>query len=398
MSEVLARLRVREAHGIRRFLYPLTAYVNLPLGTDTSSLQLAPLDGVPVPLQVTLWHTGEYRVDFAVSLAPLQEDTDYLLTIGTPAAIPDPLRLTYQDGDKLSSLQERFQVVLGPAGEIRNVVYDGVSHLLHLVQQEIREDYSAAISRPDPEDKPKRDKRGFIILAATPEIPLNTPDFHIGGGPLAAWHQTKGVYADGSSVAVTTEISACKSWVMLNYRLEQPRLDEIIYFKLPLGGNFKNAITGPTTRTIFDCGINGIYGQADYWGVYINWFAPNEPGGKIRREIGKYYEYNNGEHTSPVNYTGTTSEAEFQQQRWFHLVNERQAVAVAITKMPVGWQSLKVGLRQYIQLEFRLSEETAGPAEFGVCYHFLNDVPAIAAATNPQSILLPPSVEVLPTA
>ena len=35
-------------------------------------------------------------------------------------------------------------------------------------------------------------------------------------------------------------------------------------------------------------------------------------------------------------------------------------------------------------------------AEFGVCYHFLNDIPAIAAATNPQSILLPPTVEVLP--
>ena len=35
-------------------------------------------------------------------------------------------------------------------------------------------------------------------------------------------------------------------------------------------------------------------------------------------------------------------------------------------------------------------------AEFGVCYHFLNNMPAIAAATNPQSILLPPTVEVLP--
>lgn len=398
MSEVLARLRVREAHGIRRFLYPLTAYVNLPLGTDTSSLQLAPLDGVPVPLQVTLWHTGEYRVDFAVSLAPLQEDTDYLLTIGTPAPIPDPLRLKHRDGDKLSSLQERFQIVLEPTGEIRNVVYDGVSHLLYPAQQEIREDYSAAVSRPNPEDKPKHDKRGFIILAATPEIPLNTPNYNIGGGPLAAWHQTKGVYADGSPVEVTTEISACKSWVMLNYRLQQPRLDEIIYFNLPLGGNFSNAIDGPASRTIFDCGINGIYGRADYWGAYINWFAPEKPGGEIRWEIGKNYEYNNGEHTHPVNYTGITPEAEFQQQRWFHLVNERQAVAVAITKMPYGWQSLKVRVRQYINLEFRLSAETAGPAEFGVCYHFLNDVPAIAAATNPQSILLPPSVEVLPAA
>ena len=393
MSEILARIRVRETSGIHRFLYPLTAYVNLPLDTDTSSLQLAPLDGVPVPLQVTFWHTGEYRVDFAVSLAPLQEDMDYLLTIGTPAAIPDPLRLTHQDGDKLSSLQERFQVVLEPAGKVRNVVYDGVPHLRHLVQQGVREDYSAEVSRPDPEDK--QYKRGLIPLRAAPEIPLNTADFNIGGGLLAAWHITRGIYADGSPVQMTAEITACKSWVMLNYRLEQPRPGEIIYFSLPLSGSFD---IRPITRTIFDCGINGIYGQANYYGAYINWFAPKEASRLIRWEVGKGHEYSNEEgNTSPVNYTGTTPETEFQQQRWFHLVNEKQAVAVAITKMPVGWQSLKAELRHNIYLEFELSAETAGPAEFGICYHFLNDVPAIAAATNPQSILLPPIVEVLPS-
>ena len=45
MSEVLARIRVRETHGIRRFLYPLTATLNLPQtlklgpeGTDTAFL------------------------------------------------------------------------------------------------------------------------------------------------------------------------------------------------------------------------------------------------------------------------------------------------------------------------------------------------------------------------
>ena len=49
-----------------------------------------------------------------------------------------------------------------------------------------------------------------------------------------------------------------------------------------------------------------------------------------------------------------------------------------------------------VSVAFRLGDTITGPAEFGVCYHFLNDVPAIAAATNPQSILLPPVVEVLP--
>ena len=32
MSEVLARIRVRERHGIRRFLYPLQAKILMPNG------------------------------------------------------------------------------------------------------------------------------------------------------------------------------------------------------------------------------------------------------------------------------------------------------------------------------------------------------------------------------
>ncbi len=392
MSEILARIRVRETHGIRRFLYPLTAYVSLPPDTDTSALQLAPLNGVLIPLQVMLWHTGEYRVDFAVSLAPLQEDADFLLTVGTPAAVPDPLQLTYPEGGKLSSVQERFQIALGPIGEICDVVYDEVEHL---TKPEFRVDYPAAVRRSDIEDK--QYKRGLIAYNAAPRMPLETMKVDAGGGILAAWHHTKGIYADGSPMEVTTEITACKSWVMLNYRLEQPRPDETIYFYLPLGSNFSSAITGPTTRTTFDCGIEGIYGQADYFGAYINWFAPTEQDNPVRWEVGKGHAYENGQNLSPVNYTGTVSEEKFQQQRWFHLVNEKQAIAIAITKMPFRWLSLKMKLRHIIRVEFEMSEDAVGPVEFGICCHFLNDVPAIAAATNPQSILLPPTVEVLPT-
>ena len=49
-----------------------------------------------------------------------------------------------------------------------------------------------------------------------------------------------------------------------------------------------------------------------------------------------------------------------------------------------------------MQIAFTLGDSGDEHAEFGVCYHFLNDAPAIAAATNPQSILLPPTVGVLP--
>lgn len=388
MSEVLARIRVRETAGIRRFLYPLTANVTLSPDVDISILRLESVQGNPVPMQLVPWHEGKHRLDFAVSLDPMQENTDLLLRAGGEAAvIPDPLQLTHQAGKKLQSVQKRFEVTLGPLGEICGVIYDKMPHL---IEPEFRVDHPAGIRRPDLEDK--MFKRGLHTAEQT-RADLNVDEVETGGGQLSAWSRTKGVYNDGCPAEVTSEITACKSWVMLNYRLEQPKPGEIIYFYLPLGSNFA---VRPTIRTTFDCGVDGIYGHADHFGAFLNWFTPTEAGDSIRWEIGRNHAYEDGENLSPVDYVGATPEAEFQRQRWFHLVNGTQAVAVAVTKMPVDWQSLKMDLRHNISIKFTLAETITGPAEFGVCYHFLNDVPAIAAATNPQSILLPPVVEVLP--
>jgi len=389
MSEILARIRVHETAGIRRFLYPLTAYVTLAPDVDISRLRLESIQGDPIPVQLVPWHEGEHRLDFAVSLDPMQENTDFLLRAGGEAAVvPDPLHLTHQAGNKLQSVQKRFQVTLGPLAEICDVVYDKVPHL---TEPEFRIDFPAGVRRPDREDK--MFKRGLHTAEQT-RADLNVDEVEIGGGHLSAWSRTKGVYNDGCPAEMTSEITACKSWVTLNYRLEQPKPGEIVYFYLPLGSNFA---VRPTIRTTFDCGVDGIYGHANHFGAFLNWFAPAEVYDPIRWEIGRNHVYDDRlGNLSPIDYVGTTSEAEFQQQRWFHLVNGTQAVAVAITKMPLAWQSLTMDLRHNIRIKFTLAETITGPAEFGVCYHFLNDVPAIAAATNPQSILLPPVVEVLP--
>ena len=44
MSDVLARIRVKETHGIRRFLYPLKAEVVLPTSLDYAALGIATRD------------------------------------------------------------------------------------------------------------------------------------------------------------------------------------------------------------------------------------------------------------------------------------------------------------------------------------------------------------------
>ena len=109
MSEVWGRLRVRETSGIRRFLYPLAAYVNLPLRqklgeskTDSEmygKLALVTTSGENVPRQMTsLTRTFTARLDFALSLAPY-ETQELMLATGDPLdTVPDALRITPNPG------------------------------------------------------------------------------------------------------------------------------------------------------------------------------------------------------------------------------------------------------------------------------------------------------------
>lgn len=381
MSDVLARLRVTETHGIRRFLYPLTVVLPLHEAEAGSSLRLAAIEGEAVPLQVTPLGDGLARLDFALSLAPLQRPLELQITRSeSQASIPDPLHLTILPDGTLHSTQERFQIRLGHAGQIEDVVYDGIAHLSK----------PCYFHRTDPSNSLY--ERGLITSIQT-SLPFQSTETHAGGGELAAWQRAAGTYADGSTAEMTTEITACKSWVTLHVRLHHPRVGETLRVCLPLGGDF--ASPNPT-RTIFDTGIDSIYGQCDYFGSYLSWFAPAAPGEPIHWQIGKEFIHEHGQNLSRIDYQGTTlSEAQFQRQRWCHLVNGRQAVAIAITQMPDHWRELHVRMRGQMCIEFVLNEHISDTAEIGVCYHFLNDVPAIAAATNPQSILLPPTVEVL---
>ncbi len=387
MSAVLARLRVRETAGIRRFLYPLTAYVSLPKHINLEALSLATEQGAAVPVQVIRRDDGQCRIDFAVSLAPLQGDVKLLLTADGPQIeVPDPLYLTQQADGKLVSRQERFSTTLGRMGSISEVVYDGIGHLAELPAGI---EHDTGIRRPDPEDA--NYKRGLRTIAQAEDMPFEVTHEDIGGGPLSAWCTTEGVYADGCKTVVGTEITACKSWVILNYRLEQPAPGERIFLGLMPEGEFRR----DSTTTIFDTGINGIYGQTNYWGASLRWLAPSSEDGLIRWEVEQNY-VSQGDSSAPrMDYVGTVTKQEFPRQLWFHMVNGSKAIAVVVTKMPTSWQKLEISIRRTICITVTLADEVAEPMEFGVCYHFLNDVPAIAAATNPQSILLPPVVEVL---
>lgn len=356
MSNVLARLRVRETHGIRRFLYPLTAYVTLPEGTDTA-LCLVTEEGKAVPLQVTEWYEGKYRVDFAVSLAPYAEQ-ELRLAEGEPSPeVDDPLHIELAMEKVLFwSNQKRFQIALRHNAIHRDVVYDGIYFPKEL----------ATITC---------NGREMALL----ECKYTRPDI----AKLSAWVDADGQYPDSRAAATISEITAVKSWEEVIHLLDEPKIDDEIVFTLPL------AITSSTLTC--DFGVGGyVFGKLDEKAPEIVWRTEFGDAPHARWSVAT---------AGRTDYIGEVATAEaFLPQRWFHLIDSDKALAVAITQVPPDCREMTVRLTHEgdVSVTFRLGDTITGPAEFGVCYHFLNDVPAIAAATNPQSILLPPIVDVLP--
>lgn len=362
MSEILARIRVRETAGIRRFLYPLQTKILRPHGVLPSNIGMEDEDEQPIPFQLSRIYLGddnwsqEYTWDFAVSLEPFAS-REYVLAADKPqAAIDDPLQITSTSQNAVCNVQKKFSISLDWDGFISMVTYDGISHLRQAME----------ITR-----------NGIVVEAN--ESGVGAPDEQ-----LKQSIEATGVYdADMCNYQTKSDITACKSWVTVTHTLEQPKPQDKIVFTLPL------AITSPTLTC--DFGVGGyIFGKLDEKATEIVW----------RTEFGdRPYARWSVATAGRTDYVGEveTDEA-FLPQRWFHLIDSDKALAVAITKVPNGCREMTVRmtLEGDISITFRLGETITGHAEFGVCYHFLNDVPAIAAATNPQSILLPPVVEVLP--
>ena len=355
MSDVLARIRVRETAGIRRFLYPLTAHVALPPDTPLQHLRLS--DGEnDLPLQVT--HSGRFRLDFAVSLDPHAE-RELVLTEGqSTASLDDPLRLTKQSDTRLLiNRQKRFQISLHCDGTIHEVIYDGISLL--------RDRLSISRNGELPKD-------GDLFYHAAPDF-----------STVTAWVGGSRRYPDDTACGTHTEITACKSWATVTHKVREPKAQDEVIFTLLL------AITSPTLTC--DFGIGGyVFGKLDEKAPEIVWRTEFGDAPHARWTVAT---------AGRTDYVGEVATAEeFLSQRWFHLIDSDKALAVAITRVPPDCRVMTVRLTHEgdVSIAFKLGDTITGPADFGVCYHFLNDVPAIAAATNPQSILLPPVVEVLP--
>ena len=359
MSDVLARIRVRETAGIRRFLYPLTVIMPLPDGAGMFTTGLQTSDGQEIPLLISSASGVEeppHRLDFAVSLEPLSTLDLLLVSSRSPMLVADPLCINVsQESNCLRSKQQRFQVDIDWDSNIKSVVYDQISHLQH----------ESSVTR-NSEVMERYDYRNLF-----------------GDDLICAWTVAYGKYNDSCATWSRVELTACKSWATITHHLEQPKPNDEVVFTLPL------AITSPTLTC--DFGVGGyVFGKLDEKAPEIVWRTEFMDAPYARWTVAT---------AGRTDYVGEVATAEeFRPQRWFHLIDSDKALAVAITQVPLDCREMTVRLTHEgdVSVAFKLGDAVTGHADFGVCYHFLNDVPAIAAATNPQSILLPPVVEVLP--
>ncbi len=356
MSEVLARIRVRETAGIRRFLYPLMARLKLPLRGNLAELGLIDQNGVPLPVQVAEGADAMLCLNFAISLAPNQEQELRLMESGPQAVLDDPLRIDMPiDKVLLWNEQKRFIISLRHNALHRDVIYDEVYFLksISTITCNGRQSELLEYQHSPPETS-----------------------------HLSSWVSADGRHPDGRATVTTTSITAVKSWESILFTLDEAKRDDEVVFTLPL------AITSPTLTC--DFGVGGyVFGKLDETANEIVWHTEfgEEPYAKWTVAT-----------AGRVDYVGEVATAEeFRSQRWFHLIDSDKALAVAITKLPDACREMTVRMTHDgdVSVAFKLGETPPIDIDFGVCYHFLNDVPAIAAATNPQSILLPPVVEVL---
>ncbi len=345
-------ITVREQQGIRRFYYPLRTVVSLAKAYPVRGLGLQREDGRPVSVQPTP-AAGEQssliRLDFAVSLDPLQELKLLLFTGAGEVAIDDPLRV--ESAEHYRCTQQRFSVEFDHTGCVHQAIYDGKPHLRGV--ETIARNNLAAVAAGEPE---------FFA------------------GPLAARISVPGRYSDGCTCLTELELSACKSWVSLTHVLREPRSGDLISFRLPL------APSAPVLTCDFGIG-GGLYAKLHTESApEITWLTDFSAGGQVHWSLAT---------GGRIDYRGDVPGREqYRSQAWFHLIDSGKALAAAITAVPAECRKMTISLRATGDaiISFQLGDVAGGAASFGICYHFLNDIPALSAATNPQSILCPPVV------
>ncbi len=290
-----------------------------------------------------------------------------MLVLADPAMahVPDPIEVT-ENEDGFACRQERVEFGIDSLAQLGSVIYDGQQHL------------SGPLSITLDGHVVEPLENGYR--------PSLSPSL---SGGLGARFTHSGIYADASSLQPTgrteIELTACKSWVWVRHQLSGAQPGSLLRFTLPL------TVTSPVQTCDFGVG-NGAYGKIepemiDEIALEIDMTAGRPAQYAIQSHLAR-------EKQARIDYAGEIKQAANLASRlWLHWVEPDKSLAIAVTEHPKNCRSIVFRLsdRGIVAVEFEIGDfAPASGAIFEVCFHFLNNVPAIAAATNPASILQPP--------
>ena len=370
MEQIGIKIIVAERHGMRRYLYPVRVKLPSLYRRLVGNLAVAEVDGALVPAVVEATPNGALSCLFAVSLAP-HETRELMLVRADPndAPVPDSIEVV-EDDDGFTCRQERVEFGVESLAQLGSVVYDGQQHL------------SGPLSIT---------LDGHVIEPLESGYrPSMSPSL---SGGLGARFTHNGSYTGESSEQPTgrteIELTACKSWVWVRHQLAGAQPGSLLRFTLPL------TVTSPVQTCDFGVG-NGAYGKIepdliDEIALEIDMSAGRPAQYTIQSHLAR-------EDRARIDYSGEIKQAaHLASKLWLHWVEPTKSLAIAVTEHPKNCRSIVFRLsdRGVVAVEFEIGDYApASGAMFEVCCHFLNNIPAIAAATNPASILQPPLASV----
>jgi hypothetical protein len=342
----VAKFRVRETAGLRRFGYPVRASFK----GDAVPLQLLE-NGKPIPAQFTALD-GQMEVDFNVSLGPW-ETRDYRVEHGVTSASPG-VSVSQTDGAFVVRHGLEFDVPDNLLGLLKQVTNGKLSYLrpgspgLSLNYKDDTEFRAGGIGHWGERTKARVTKRGPLV-----------------GG--LRFESTEGLRSDRTVKSVVDmDFPRSKAWIEVRWTVDDPeRLITGMIADLNL------LIEGPPT--LVDFGANDtVYAALKAAQRFV----------LSSSETGWFVNLNDEPYAS-----STKSPAE----GWAHVMDKQRATAIAIAGFGETRDRIEVSADG--RLRIRRDFPGGGQRTLHFWLHFVTMPVQVGAATSPQAMQSPLRVE-----
>lgn len=352
---IYALIRVKEVHGIRRTLYPLSTIIDLKNGDPNEVVLIDIASKQTSPVQLTKLKDTSYRLDFYVSIAP-NTTLEFELADGNARKYPDPLQITHGALGGLRSRQDRFYAAVEGTGIISDVEYDGF-RFLRFPMQVLRNGRAAQLRGPEPLQS-------------------------VGQSHISAWVDSAGSYPDRIGASNHTEVSACKSWIKIDHHVDRVHGDDRLEFRLPYYATSPTLLcgfgVGGYTYTKFD------RAQAQRVGLHI-----------AKTTSGNYsWQLHYGDRLDATGFIDDLTA--LKNEVWFNITDSDKSIITALTQFPDELNGFSIDIESGGDINITFEGGASSGSTYSVCYYFLNDNPVMAASTSPQAIINPLVVEIEP--